>query len=173
MYSIYAEDFMVCDVKFVYHKMSYEELKQLLLDNKDIYRFPLVDNTNSRILLGSIQRLQLVVLIERQVGSERRHFEAMKRMRDVHEKAKQATLKLENEKPVETTKVLIVRSPSNVSIGKVNYVEGFVRKFNRKILETGKVFTDVHQQIREKRCYQSVFVNKFRHFALLHYNKWG
>lgn len=118
MYSIYAEDFMVGDVKFVYHKMSYETLKQLLLDNKNLHRFPLVDNANSRILLGSIQRLQLVGLIERQVGRERRLLEATKRMRDVQQKAKQSVLNLETEKS-SNHEVLIVRSPSNISIGQV------------------------------------------------------
>lgn len=121
MYSIYVEDFMVRDVKFVYHKVTYEQLKTLLLENKSIYRFPLVDNANSRILLGSIQRLQLVGLIERQVGRERRVFEAMKRLRDVQEKAKQATLKLGSERSNENKEVLVVRSPSNVSIGKVGF----------------------------------------------------
>lgn len=120
---------MVRDVKFVYHKMTYEQLKQLLIDNKRIYRFPLVDNMNSRILLGSIQRLQLVGLIERQVGRERRLFEAMQRMRDVQEKAKQATLKLNSETPKQKGEVLIVRTPSNVSIGKVKFVYFSLQKF--------------------------------------------
>lgn len=137
MYSIYVEDFMVCDVKFVYHKMTYEQLKQLLLENKGIYRFPLVDNANSRVLLGSIQRLQLVGLIERQVGSERRVFEAMKRLREVQEKAKQATLKLGHEKPGEKKEVLVVRSPSNVSIGKVElfFKSHLGKRFQRYYLQ--------------------------------------
>lgn len=153
MYSIYVEDFMVRDVKFVYHKMTYEQLKQLLLENKNIYRFPLVDNANSRILLGSIQRLQLVELIERQIGRERRLFEAMKKMKDVQEKAKQATLKLENQSSNDSTEVLIVRSPSNVSIGKVSFVIMLLKKFNNHFVEASKIFTYIHKQIREKRCY--------------------
>lgn len=124
MYSIFVEDFMVHDVKFVYHKMTYEQLKQLLLDNKNLHRFPLVDNATNRILLGSIQRAQLVALIERQVGREKRLLEATRRMRDVQEKAKQAVLKLENDTGGENVEVLVVRSPSSVSLGKVG---GFLR----------------------------------------------
>lgn len=150
MYSIYVEDFMMSDVKFVYHKMTYEDLKQLLLDNKSIYRFPLVDNANSRILLGSIQRLQLVVLIERQVGKERRLLETMKRVRDVQEKAKQATLQMENEKPRENIEVLIVRSPSNVSIGKVSLVLKSYRDF-------GELF---QKPVRPLPTYTNKYVKK-------------
>lgn len=144
MYSIYAEDFMVRDVKFVYHKMTYEQLKQLLLDNRNIHRFPLVDNTNSRILLGSIQRPQLVGLIERQVGRERRLFEATKRMMNVQEQAKQAVLKHDNGAKSEPKEVLVVRTPSDVSLAKVSCAV-FPKDATTRVLETCEVPYDVYE----------------------------
>lgn len=63
---------MVRDVKYIYCKMTYNELKRVLLDSKHLSRFPLVDNPESMVLLGSIQRMQLIKLIQRHVGRERR-----------------------------------------------------------------------------------------------------
>ncbi|GFG36827.1 hypothetical protein Cfor_08654 [Coptotermes formosanus] len=72
MYSVYVEDFMVRDVKYIYHGMSYGKLKEVLKGNRSLRSFPLVDNPGSMILLGSIQRLELIKLIERHIGRERR-----------------------------------------------------------------------------------------------------
>lgn len=144
MYSIYAEDFMVRDVKYIYPKMSYEQVKQLLVENRNLHRFPLVDNTNSMVLLGSIQRLQLVGLIEMQVGRERRWLEAAKRMRNVQEKAKQTILNLENETSKQNSEVLVVRTPSTLSIAQVRRLITKER-LRFQLLEAGEVFDDVHE----------------------------
>jgi len=72
MYNIYVEDFMVRDVKYIWHGISYQELKNILKENRKLRGFPLVDNPDSMILLGSIQRLQLIKLIEKHIGRERR-----------------------------------------------------------------------------------------------------
>jgi chloride channel 2 len=65
---VYVEDFMVTDVKYIYHGMPFEDLKNLLKDNKKIQSFPLVNNPVRLILLGSIPRMELIELLERQVG---------------------------------------------------------------------------------------------------------
>lgn len=128
MYSIYVEDFMVRDVKFVYHKMTCGQLKQLLLDNKSLHRFPLVDNADSKILLGSVQRVQLVNLIERQVGTESRLLEATRRMREVQERAKEAVFRTDHKRKGDSpsSEVLVVRSPSRVSLAMVSPHERYV-----------------------------------------------
>ncbi|RZC39085.1 chloride channel protein 2, partial [Asbolus verrucosus] len=72
IYSVYVEDFMVTDLKYIYHGMPFEKLKNMLKENKNIKSFPLVNNPVRLILLGSISRLQLIELIERQVGKQRR-----------------------------------------------------------------------------------------------------
>lgn len=63
---------MVRDVKYIYHNMTYEKLKSVLKESRQLRSFPLVDNPESMILLGSIQRMQLIQLIERHIGRERR-----------------------------------------------------------------------------------------------------
>lgn len=72
MYHIYVEDFMVRDVKYISHGMTYEQLKTILKENRRLQSFPLVDKPESMVLLGSIQRLHLIQLIEKQIGRERR-----------------------------------------------------------------------------------------------------
>lgn len=72
MYNVYVEDFMVHDVKYIWHGISYQKLKEILKENRKLRGFPLVDNPDSMILLGSIQRLALIKLIEKHIGRERR-----------------------------------------------------------------------------------------------------
>ncbi|CAG9796037.1 unnamed protein product [Diatraea saccharalis] len=72
MYDICVEDFMVRDVKYIWDRMTYQQLKDLLKENKTIKSFPLVDRPSSMVLLGSIHRWELVKAIERQVGRDRR-----------------------------------------------------------------------------------------------------
>lgn len=72
MYNVYVEDFMIRDVKYIWHGISYQKLKDILKENRKLRGFPLVDNPDSMILLGSIQRLALIKLIEKHIGRERR-----------------------------------------------------------------------------------------------------
>ncbi|EEB12858.1 Chloride channel protein ClC-Ka, putative [Pediculus humanus corporis] len=72
MYSIYVEDFMIRDVKYIWNGMTYKELKNILQENRNLRGFPLVDKPESMILLGSMQRLELRRLIQKQIGRERR-----------------------------------------------------------------------------------------------------
>ncbi|GAB1862599.1 Chloride channel protein 2 [Camponotus japonicus] len=89
MYNIYVEDFMVRDVKYIWHGISYQELKNILKENRKLRGFPLVDNPDSMILLGSIQRLQLIKLIEKHIGRERRLQVAQKRHKEAEERARE------------------------------------------------------------------------------------
>ncbi|XP_028044163.1 chloride channel protein 2 [Bombyx mandarina] len=72
MYDICVEDFMVREVKYIWNRMTFQQLKDLLKENKAIKSFPLVDSPASMVLLGSIHRWELVRVIERQVGRSRR-----------------------------------------------------------------------------------------------------
>ncbi|XP_023247011.1 chloride channel protein 2 [Copidosoma floridanum] len=89
MYNIYVEDFMVCGVKYIWHGITYHRLKEILKDNKKLRGFPLVDNPDSMILLGSIQRLELINLIEKHIGRERRLQVAQKWHQEAEERAKE------------------------------------------------------------------------------------
>ncbi|XP_013168834.1 PREDICTED: chloride channel protein 2 isoform X1 [Papilio xuthus] len=93
MYDICVEDFMVRDVKYIWNRMTFQQLKDILKENKSIKSFPLVDSPTSMVLLGSIHRWELVKVIEKAVGRERRlqvaalwHREA--ELRRKHEEAK-------------------------------------------------------------------------------------
>ncbi|KAJ8917396.1 hypothetical protein NQ315_002420 [Exocentrus adspersus] len=72
IYEVYVEDFMVKDVKFAFLGMSYAELKNLLLANRKLKVFPLVDHPQNMTLLGSMPREELVWLIDKKIGIARR-----------------------------------------------------------------------------------------------------
>ena len=71
-YNIFVDGFMVREVKYIWYGMSYKELKDVLKAGRKLKGFPLVDNPNCMVLLGSIQRKQLIDAIETQIGKERR-----------------------------------------------------------------------------------------------------
>ncbi|OAD55366.1 Chloride channel protein 2 [Eufriesea mexicana] len=89
MYNVYVEDFMVHDVKYIWHGITYQTLKDILKENRKLRGFPLVDNPDSMILLGSIQRLELIKLIEKHIGRERRLQVAQKWHKEAEERARE------------------------------------------------------------------------------------
>ncbi|CAK9798858.1 Chloride channel protein 2 [Anthophora plagiata] len=89
MYNVYVEDFMVRDVKYIWHGITYQKLKETLKENRKLRGFPLVDNPDSMILLGSIQRLELIKLIEKHIGRERRLQVAQKWHKEAEERARE------------------------------------------------------------------------------------
>ena len=58
--------------RYIWYGMTYNELKATLKRNKSLKVLPLVASSEQMILLGSIQRRELVTAIERQVGMDRR-----------------------------------------------------------------------------------------------------
>ncbi|CAB4059445.1 CLCN2 [Lepeophtheirus salmonis] len=98
-YSVYVEDFMVRQIKYIWHGMTFSELRQILKDGRKLRSFPLVDNPNHMILLGSIQRTELIVAIENQIGSARRTEVARQRYEErfIREKEKEQRKKIETE----------------------------------------------------------------------------
>ncbi|KAI3358908.1 hypothetical protein L3Q82_015301, partial [Scortum barcoo] len=70
-YNIFVEDIMVRKVKFVSSQSTYREVKYLL-DTSSIKSIPLVDSKDSMILLGSIDRLELLALCDWWLSPERR-----------------------------------------------------------------------------------------------------
>lgn len=89
MYNVYVEDFMIRDVRYIWHGISYQRLKEILKENRKLRGFPLVDNPGSMILLGSIQRLELIKLIEKHIGRERRLQVAQKWQKEAEERARE------------------------------------------------------------------------------------
>ena len=58
--------------RYIWYGMSYNQLRTILKKDKSLKVLPLVDSSEQMILLGSIQRRELVTAIERQVGVDRR-----------------------------------------------------------------------------------------------------
>nr|XP_045625586.1 chloride channel protein 2-like isoform X1 [Procambarus clarkii] len=79
VYNIYVEDIMVRDVKYIWYGITYTELKRILKENRKLKYLPLVDKHDSMILLGSIQRIELVRILVEQISSEKRRKEATRR----------------------------------------------------------------------------------------------
>nr|XP_055191167.1 chloride channel protein 1 [Nyctereutes procyonoides] len=70
-FTIFVEDIMVRDVKFVSATCTYGELRTLL-QTTTVKTLPLVDSKDSMILLGSVERSELQSLLQRHLGPERR-----------------------------------------------------------------------------------------------------
>jgi len=85
-YNIFVENFMVKDVKYIWYGMTYKQLKESLKDGKKLKGFPLVDNPNQMILLGSVQRFELISAIEKHIGKDRRLAEASIRRKEETER---------------------------------------------------------------------------------------
>lgn len=101
IHSICVEDFMNRNVKYIWHGITYGELKNIIGNSQGIRSFPLLGDTGNqllfhpalysncllfffsnaeqKILFGSVQRLELLALLERQIGPERRAEVAAKR----------------------------------------------------------------------------------------------
>ncbi|XP_004474190.1 chloride channel protein 1 [Dasypus novemcinctus] len=70
-FTIFVEDIMVRDVKFVSASCTYGEL-QTLLQTTTVKTLPLVDSKDSMILLGSVERAELQSLLQHHLCAERR-----------------------------------------------------------------------------------------------------
>lgn len=95
MYSIFVEQFMVRDVKFLWQSISYATLKSILKQNKHLRSLPVVDTPENMILLGSVQRHELIKMIDRQIGREKRLEVAAKWQKEAEEKAREEFEKIQ------------------------------------------------------------------------------
>lgn len=111
MYNIYVEDFMLHDIKYIFNNMTYDQLKTLLKDNRRLQSFPLVDKPESMVLLGSIQRLHLIQLIEKHIGKERRLQVAAIRQREAEERAREEAEKLMEERRRRPSRFQVIPAP--------------------------------------------------------------
>ncbi|XP_055916788.1 chloride channel protein 2 [Eupeodes corollae] len=93
MYSIYVEDFMVRNVQFIWPEITYQKLKEVLYQNRGLRSLPLVDSPESMILLGSVQRSELLKMIEKNIGREKRMEMAQKWHKEAEQRAREQKLK--------------------------------------------------------------------------------
>ncbi|XP_065560184.1 chloride channel protein 2-like isoform X2 [Artemia franciscana] len=71
-YNVYVQDFMVRDVRHIWNGITFRHLKKILKENPKIRAFPIVDTPGNKILLGSIQRWELIHVLNKHLGKERR-----------------------------------------------------------------------------------------------------
>lgn len=116
IYSVYVEDFMVREVKYIWNGMRYRELKNVLKENKNLRSFPLVDKPDSMILLGSIQRLELIKLIDKHIGRERRLQVAARWQREAQERAMEEERKKKEEQQLLLQQQQRQRRPSRFEV---------------------------------------------------------
>jgi len=115
-YNIFVEDFMVRDIRFIWYGMSYKELREILRENRKLRGFPLVDNPDQMVLLGSIQRTELISAIEKQIGKDRRLAEASVRWAEEMEKAYEDKMKEEEDRRIKVLQDELERVKENKSV---------------------------------------------------------
>ncbi|KAM3719946.1 Chloride channel protein [Dirofilaria immitis] len=81
VHEIRVGQIMVKNVKFLTKQSTYYELQELLSTTQKLMAYPLVDNSLSMILLGSVSRENLLGLLNQIVGDEARHAEYLRRMK--------------------------------------------------------------------------------------------
>uniref|UniRef100_A0AAG5CXU7 Chloride channel protein n=1 Tax=Anopheles atroparvus TaxID=41427 RepID=A0AAG5CXU7_ANOAO len=113
MYNIYVEDFMVRDVRYIWKGISYQKLKDILKANKGLRSLPIVDSPDNRVLLGSVQRYELIKMIDRHIGREKRLEVAAKLLKEAEEKAREEQERQKREAAEEAQKA---RRPSRFEV---------------------------------------------------------
>merc|ERR1719369_160574 len=115
-YNIFVEDFMVRDIRFIWYGMTYKELRDILRESRKLRGFPLVDNPDQMVLLGSIQRTELISAIEKQIGKDRRLAEASVRWAEEMEKAYEDKMKEEENRRIKVLQDELERVKENASV---------------------------------------------------------
>ena len=115
--------------------MSYNQLKTILKKDKSLKVLPLVDSSEQMILLGSIQRRELVTAIESQVGMERRMAVKSARRKEAEierkRKMREVALQKQEEKLLALQEQLVAARVDKSEVG------GGENETNSNVLTTG------------------------------------
>ncbi|KAI4454529.1 chloride channel protein 2 [Holotrichia oblita] len=143
MYTVYVEDFMVRGVKYIFRTMSYEQLYTVLKDNKNLHSFPIVDNPDSMVLLGSIQRMHLIQLIDKQIGKETRLQVVAERRREAQKQREEEEKRQAEERQRRPSRfqVVPVSSENQLNVERASYTPGTTSQPKKSILKKTNSFT--------------------------------
>lgn len=120
MYNFAVEDFMLSDVKYIWQGISYQALKEILKMNKQLRSLPLVDSPDNMILLGSVQRFELIKMIEKQVGREKRLEVAAKWKKEAEEREEQERIqRMQEEKQRRPSRFEVVPAPDIIKLRQI------------------------------------------------------
>jgi CBS-domain-containing membrane protein len=75
-----VEQFMTTAVQYLTPQTTYGELQTILSNEANLKALPVVENSETLILLGSSSRKHLLESLERRVGDRARQAEALERM---------------------------------------------------------------------------------------------
>ncbi|KAL7637202.1 UNVERIFIED_CONTAM: hypothetical protein RMT77_011914 [Armadillidium vulgare] len=95
-YEIFVEDFMVRELEFIWYGITYNELKNILLNRRKLRVFPVVDSAESMILLGSVHRKELIALLKDNIN-ERKKIPYFNEWKDAAEKELEKDLQLHDD----------------------------------------------------------------------------
>lgn len=134
MYTVYVEDFMVRGVKYIFRTMTYEQLYTVLKDNKNLHSFPIVDNPDSMVLLGSIQRMHLIQLIDKQIGKETRLQVVAERRREAQKQREEEEKRQAEDRQRRPSRfqVVPVSSENQLNVERVPRPKMYKLRFSKK-----------------------------------------
>uniref|UniRef100_A0AC35TN88 Chloride channel protein n=1 Tax=Rhabditophanes sp. KR3021 TaxID=114890 RepID=A0AC35TN88_9BILA len=81
LHMICAEQIMVSPVEFLSREVTFAEIRDILINLSRVRAYPVVDNKQNMILLGSVSRRSLLIALNNAVGDEAQKKEATKRIK--------------------------------------------------------------------------------------------
>lgn len=120
VYNFIVEDFMLRDVKYIWQGISYQALKEVLKQNKQLRSLPLVDNPDNMILLGSVQRFDLIKMIDKHIGRDKRLEVAMAWKKEAEERETQEKMrKMQEERQRRPSRFEVVPAPDIIKLQQI------------------------------------------------------
>lgn len=110
---------MVRDVKYIYQNMPLKKLVELMKETKNIRVYPLVDNDDNRVLVGSVQRMELIRLVEKLIGRKKRLQVVAMQRQLAHEIAKQEAIQMQIERERRPSRFEVVPAKETIVVKKL------------------------------------------------------
>jgi len=151
-YTIYVDDFMKHNVKYIWQKITYYQLNEQLMLSKRLRSFPLVDSPDQMVLLGSIQRSELIQAIERQISNQKRFAEALHRRKAVLEQ-RRALVTPENEEEELVKEVELMEEEEEMA--------GKFKKEKELLFEKNKISPTLSDSKRRPSRFEVTIVKRF------------
>lgn len=140
MYNFFVDDFMVRDVKYIWQTISYQDLKEILRKNKQLRSLPLVDNPDTMILLGSVQRYDLIKMIDKHIGREKRLEMAARRKKELEEREELERIRKMQEGPRRQSRFEVVPAPDITKLRQIANTEMMTPQAKKESSQFSPVF---------------------------------
>ena len=141
MYNFAVEDFMLSEVKYIWQGISFTELKLILKDNKQLRSLPLVDRPENMILLGSVQRFELIKMIDKHIGREKRLEVAAKWKKEAEEREEQERIhRMQEEKSRRPSRFEVVPAPDVIRLREIANNEMLTPQAKKETSQYAPVF---------------------------------